>query len=180
MPLILSEIASYITIFLVWYLFRKLGKRNVTGDMIAGTMVGVFSEFAVEPLVDYHFKITFYKDTPVIIPIAWGMMFTLTTFLSEKLYYFFLKKHAILPKDKRIFIFDVLAGILVGFPLETIGTNIQLWHYRFDKVDWDWGIIPLLNMPLEVLLAYALIMLTAPTFVRYWQGAFEGRQSLHA
>jgi len=173
--LILIEIFSFVQIPLYWWLFKKFANRNVLGDMIAGTMIGCFIEFATEPLWDYHFAITVYKDTPLSVVLGWGVMFTLVVFLSEKLYCWILQKKSIVPYDKRIFIFDVLGAVLIGFPLETIGLKAGVWDYRYDILDWNWGTVPFFNMPYEALVGYALLMLIAPTFVRYWQAAFEGR-----
>lgn len=175
MKLALMEIGSYIFIFLVWYIFCRALKRDITGDMLVGTLFGIFNEFTAEPITDYYFKINFYKDIPIIIPIAWGMMFALTIYLSEKLYALFLNQKKIVPGDKRILLLDLLSGLAIGFPLETLGSKSGLWKYNFEAVGWDLGKIPFLDMPLEVLVAYGLLMLTGPTVVRYWEGSFEGR-----
>ncbi|MCB4757028.1 MAG: hypothetical protein LHV69_08410 [Elusimicrobia bacterium] len=175
MKFILWEIVSYLTVFAVWLFFRRVLKRNITGDILIGTVFGVFSEFFTEPFVNYHFKLTFYKDVPVVIPIAWGMMFAMTAYVSERLYSFFLKRRKIVAQDKRILVFDVIAGLLVGFFLETVGSQARLWEYNSLAIGWNLGTIPFLNMPVETLIAYALIMLVMPTVVRYWHGSFEGR-----
>jgi len=177
MKLILWEIWSYVQVPIYIWLFKRYANRNVIGDIIAGSMIGCFIEFATEPLWDYHFMFTIYKDIPPSIIIGWGVMFMLVVFLSEKLYCWVLKKKKIIPYDKRIFIFDVVGAVLIGFPLETIGLKAGIWDYRYDLLQWDWGTVPYFNMPYEALVGYALLMLIAPTFVRYWQGAFEGRTS---
>lgn len=177
MKLVIWEIWAYVQIPVLWYLFKRYAKRNVSGDMIAGTMIGMFIEFATEPLWDYHFKINIYKDTPLAVVMGWGVMFTLVTFFSEKLYCFVLRKPSIAPYDKRIFLFDVVAASLIAFPLETIGLKSGIWDYRYDRLGWDWGKIPFFDMPYEALFGYCLLMLVGPTFVRYWQGAFEGVRS---
>lgn len=170
------EIFSYVQIPLYIYLFWKFAHRNVVGDIVAGTIVGCFIEFATEPLWDYHFKITVYKDTPLSIVLGWGVMFMLVVFISEKLYMKILRKPAVQPYDKRIFLFDVLGALLIGLPFEKIGLMMGVWDYRFDRLDWNWGTMPVFNMPYEALAGYALLMLVAPTFVRYWQGSFEGQR----
>lgn len=175
MKLALMEILSYLVVFGVWLFFRRILKRDITGDMLIGTVLGVFSEFASEPLCDYYFSLTFYKDIPVIIPVAWGMMYAITVFISEKLYTRLTRLPAIRPGDKRVLALDVFSGMLVGFPLETIGTWAGIWTYNYNVVNWTMPRIPVLNMPLEALIAYGLLMLTGPTIVRYWEGAFEGR-----
>jgi len=121
MTLIFMEIWSYLQAPLTAYLFWKLAKRNVVGDLIAGTIIGMYIEFATEPLWDYHFRITIYKDIPPGIVLGWGIMFTLAVFISEELYKILFKQHSVLPYDKRIFITDVLAAPIVGLPLEKIG-----------------------------------------------------------
>ena len=176
MKLILWEVWSFAQIPLYVYLFRKWARRNIVGDIVAGTMIGLFVEFATEPLWDYHFKLTFYKDIPIAVPLGWGIMFALVVFFSEKLYLWVLRKNEIAPYDKRIFVFDLLAGVLIGFPLETIGKRAGIWDYNYDLLQWDWGQVPFFEMPYEALLGYALLMLVAPTFVRYWQGSFEGKR----
>jgi hypothetical protein len=177
--LILVEIMSFVQIPLYWYLFRRFAKRDVTGDMIAGTIIGCFIEFSTEPLWQYHFKITVYKhNTPLGVVLGWGVMFTLVTYFSEKLYCWFLKKTAIEPYDKRIFIFDVLGAACIALPIETFGVRVGAWDYRYDVLQWNWGTIPFFNMPYEALFGYCLLMLVGPTFVRYWQAAFEGRRTI--
>ena len=173
MKLIVWEIIFYLTVLAAWFLFRKLAKRNITGDILAGSMLGMFYECATEPLCNYHFKITIYRDIPLAVIFAWGAMFAMVVFFSEKLYCSFLGKKKIVPYDKHIFIFDVLAGAIIGFPLGSMGSRLGLWEYRCDLFQWNWSEIPFFRMPPEILVAYMLIMLTGPTFVRYWQGAFE-------
>lgn len=173
--MLIWEIWTYVQIPIYIYLFRRFAHRNVIGDMIAGSIIGVYIEFATEPLWDYHFRLTVYKDVPLSIILGWGVMFTIVVWVSEKLYCWILKKPAIEPYDKRIFIFDVIGSMLVGFPLETIGLKSGIWDYRYDLLNWGWGTIPFFEMPYEALVGYGLLMLMAPTFVRYWQGAFEGR-----
>ena len=91
MDLILLEIFAYVQIPLYWYLFKRFANRNVAGDMLAGTIIGAFNEFVTEPLWDYHFRITIYKDTPLAVVLGWGVMFTLVVFVSEKLYCWILR-----------------------------------------------------------------------------------------
>lgn len=177
MTLIFMEIWSYLQAPLTAYLFWKLAKRNVVGDLIAGTIIGMYIEFATEPLWDYHFRITIYKDIPPGIVLGWGIMFTLAVFISEELYKILFKQHSVLPYDKRIFITDVLAAPIVGLPLEKIGLWTGVWDYHYELLNWSGIVVPVFGMPLEALIGYALLMLVAPTFVRYWQKGFEGRNT---
>lgn len=179
MSLILWEIWAYLHIPLYWYLFRKLAKRNVIGDIIAGTLVGLFIEFSTEPLWNYHFKFVLYKDVPLAVPLGWGMLLTLITFFSEKLYCWTLKKESVKSNDKRILIFDAVGAALIGFPLETMALKSGLWDYRMDILQWNWGTVPFFNMPYEALVGYMLLMLVAPSFLRHWREAF-GSRSLEA
>lgn len=174
MTLLLLEIWGFLQVPVVWWLFRRYARRNVAGEMLAGAIVGIFWEISTEPLWDYFFKVTFYRDAPVAVITGWMVMFALITFVSEKLYKLFLRKPAIAPRDKRIFFFDVLAAALVSLPMETLGAKLGVWRYRQDILNWDWGFIPFFNMPWEIMFGYSLLMLVAPTFVRYWEGAFEG------
>lgn len=175
--LLFWETWSYVQIPLVWWLFRRLARRNVAGDMLAGSLLGLFMEFATEPLWDYHFRITVYRDVPLSVLPAWGVMYAITVFVSEKLYCRTLGRPAVAPGDKRIFLFDLVSGLLVGVPMEWIGLRAGVWTYNYGLLGWDWGFAPLLGMPYESLFGYALMMLTAPTFVRHWEGPFEGRRS---
>src|SRR5688572_22489715 len=134
MKLIIWEIWSYVQLPLLWYLFKRFAHRNVLGEMVAGTVIGCFLEFATEPLWDYHFRFTIYKDIPPSIIMGWGMMFTLTTFFSEKLYCKILKLPAIVAGDKRIFIFDLITAALIALPLEALGLKSGVWDYRYDRL----------------------------------------------
>lgn len=174
MKLILWEIWTYVQVPVMVYVFKRFAKRNVIGDLVAGSIIGLFIEFATEPLWDYHLQITIYKDTPLSIILGWGVMFTLVVFASEKLYLWILRRDTIKPYDKRIFLFDVVAAAAIAFPLETIGLKAGIWDYRYDLLQWDWGTVPFFEMPYEALVGYALLMLVAPTFVRYWEASFEG------
>ncbi|MCB4757027.1 MAG: hypothetical protein LHV69_08405 [Elusimicrobia bacterium] len=175
MKLALWEIFTYVEIPLVWYLFKHYAKRNVLGDIIAGTIVGVLIEFITEPLWNYHFVITYFKDTPVTLPTSWGITFAIITYFSERLYCKFLEKDEVRLYDKRILVFDLVVGIPLGLLCEIIGLKSGIWEYNYGLLKWNWGEIPFVHMPYEALVGYALLMLSVPTFVRYWQGAFEGK-----
>jgi len=173
MKLILFEVWSYLQIPVAWYAFRKFAKRNVAGAILSGTIVGLCNEFITEPFWNYHFRITIYKDIPLSVPFAWGVMFALVVFLSEKLYCWILRKESIQPYDKRILLFDVVGAVVIGLPFETIGVKTGVWDYNYELLQWNWGTIPFFHMPYEALVGYILMMLVAPTFVRYWQSSFE-------
>ncbi len=167
------EVWGFIQVPLVWYLFRRFGKRNVTGELIAGTIIGAFIEFATEPLWDYHLKVTVYKDVPLVIVIGWGMMFTLATCLSEWMYKKVTGKTVVDDRDKRLLLLDVVCAVAVALPIEKLGLATGVWTYRYDLLQWDWGKVPFFNMPLEALFGYALLMLIGPSYVRHWQREFE-------
>ena len=173
MKLIILEAIMYLQIPVVWYLFRRYAKKDVSGTMIAGVMIGIFNEFATEPLWDYHLALNIYKDTPLCVVLGWGVMFTLVAFISEKLYCAALKTGKMDPQDKRVLLFDVLAAAAIAFPTETLCLKLGIWDYRFDKLNWDWGTIPLVGMPWEALAGYCMLMLIGPSFVRAWERQFS-------
>jgi hypothetical protein len=174
LKLTLFEIGMYIQIPIVWYLFRRYAGRVVTGEMIAGAMIGIFNEFATEPLWDYHLQITYYKDTPAGIILCWAVMFTIVTWVSEKIYCAVFRQKKIIPNDKRIFLADLASAAIIAFPIETLGIKTGIWTYRYDRLNWDWGAVPFFNMPWEALVGYCLLMLIGPSFVRMWEKPFEG------
>jgi hypothetical protein len=171
--LALLEIWGFLQVPVVWWLFRRYARRNVTGEMIASAIVGVFWEISTEPLWDYHFRVTFYRDIPVAVICGWMVMLTLITFVAKKMYCAVLGLREIRTRDKRIFIFDIIAAGLIALPMETAGAKLGVWTYRQDLLQWHWGLIPFLNMPWEIMFGYSLLMLVVPTFVRYWEAAFE-------
>ncbi len=173
MKLIIFEAAIYALVPLVWFLFKRFAGRNVAGEMIAGAIIGFFNEFATEPLWDYHFRLTYYKDIPVAIILSWGVLFAVVVYVSEKMYCFARKRKTIKPGDVSIFIFDLLAAALIAFPVETLGVKSGIWTYRYDRLNWDWGTVPLFNMPWEALFGYCLLMLIGPSFVRAWEKTFD-------
>lgn len=173
MLLNILEVWSYLQIPVVAWLFHKYAKRNVTGDLLAGMIVGVFFEFVTEPMWTYHFHFTIYKDTPPGVIFGWGVMFTVGVFLSEKIYLWLFKEKTIIPYDKRIFLTDVLSVPLIALPFEKIGLMAKVWDYNFSILGFSGVNIPFFNMPLEVFVGYIFLMLVAPTFVRYWQVGFE-------
>ena len=173
MLLAVMEIWSYAQVPLCWFLFKKLAKRNVLGELIAGTIIGCFWEYSTEALWTYNFNIVVYKDIPPGVPLGWGVIFTLAVFFSEKLYFFLFKENTVKPRDKRIFITDLVTAVAIGLPFEKFGLVTGVWTYNYDILNWSQARIPVFNMPYEVLIGYALLMLIAPTFVRYWQESFE-------
>jgi hypothetical protein len=169
------EIWSYVHVPLVWYLFKRYAHKDVSGSIIAGAIIGCFLEFSTEPLWTYHFRFTIYKDIAPSIFLGWGVLFTLTMYVSERLYQAVLHRRRVDAGDKRLFAFDVLAACLIAFPMETLGMKSGVWNYNQSVLHWSWGTVPLLHMPYEALLAYVLLMLIAPTFIRRWRGAFSMR-----
>ncbi|OGS18951.1 MAG: hypothetical protein A2219_07990 [Elusimicrobia bacterium RIFOXYA2_FULL_50_26] len=173
MILVIMEIWSYVQVPLCWFLFRKLARRNVLGDMAAGVIIGCFWEYSTDALWTYHFKFNIYGDIPPGVPLGWGVMFACAVFVSEKLYYFLFNKNTIEPHDKRIFLTDILSAVLIGLPFEKFGLATGVWEYHYEILHWSPARIPVFDMPYEVMIGYCLLMLIAPTFVRYWQGTFE-------
>jgi hypothetical protein len=167
MSLALWEAWSYAQAPLVWWLFRRFARREVAGQILAGTLMGLYIEFATEPLWDYHFQLAYYKDIPPSVPLGWGVMFALVAFLAERLYVGWTGRPAD-PEDKRLLILDALAGVVVGVPLEKMGLAAGVWDYRYDLLGWDWGHLPFFGMPYEAVVGYALLMLVGPTYVRRW------------
>ena len=172
MNLALWEVWSYIHLPLIWYLFKRYGRRDVSGSLIAGTIIGCFLEFSTEPLWTYHFRYTVYKDIAPSIVMGWGGLFTLTIFFSEKLYRWWLRVDRVRVNDKRLFIFDVVAACIIAFPMETMGLKSGVWTYNYEILNWNWGMVPFFEMPYEALFGYALLMTIAPTFIRRWRDAF--------
>jgi len=169
MTLFFLELWSYLQIVVVWVAFKRFAKRDVSGGLLAGSLIGLMNEFITEPFWLYHFKINIYKDIPLSVIPAWGVLLVMVTFLSEKAYKAVFKINRINPKNYRILLFDIIIGVLVGFPVETIGIKFGAWEYNYDLLQWNWGNIPVLGMPTEALIGYALFMLVFPSFVRHWQ-----------
>ena len=172
MKLILWEIYSYVHIPIIWFLFKRFGKKDVSGSLIAGSVIGLFLEFATEPLWIYHFKFTFYKDIAPSIVMGWGVLFTLVVEFSEKLYRVVLQERRVRMDDTRLFVFDVIAACVIAFPMETMGLKSGVWDYNYPVLNWSWGTVPVFQMPYEALVGYMLLMLVAPSFVRRWRGPF--------
>ena len=173
MSLLFWEIWSYAHVPLVWYLFKRYARRDVSGSILAGALIGVFLEFSTEPLWTYHFRFTIYKDIAPSIFLGWGVLFTLVLFVSETLYKAVLRTARVRTGDKRLFVFDVAAACVIAFPMETIGHKAGVWDYNHGVLNWSWGTVPFFEMPYEALAAYALLMLIAPTFIRRWRDAFS-------
>jgi hypothetical protein len=173
MKLLILEIWFYLQVPLTWYAFKRFAKRDVLGELLAGTIIGCFIEFVTEPLWNYHFRFTIYKDVAPCIVIGWGVMFTLVVSFSEKLYKTFLRTDKVVMTDKRIFVFDVIAAAVVAFPIETIALKLGVFDYNYNLLKWNWGEVPFFKMPYEALFGYCLLMLIGPTFVRCWEKPFE-------
>ncbi len=52
MKLAILEAWFYLQVPVTWYVFRRFARRNVLGELMAGTIIGCFIEFATEPLWD--------------------------------------------------------------------------------------------------------------------------------
>lgn len=163
----------FVQVPLVWYLFKRFAKRNVSGEMIAAAIVGVVWEISTEPLWDYHFRLTFYRDTPVAVITGWMVMLTLIVRFSDWCYRRTLGLARVKYGDKRVFLYDIFAAACIALPMETAGAKLGVWTYRQDLLQWHWGLIPFFNMPYELLFGYSLLMLIVPTFIRYWEKSFE-------
>lgn len=172
MKLALLELWFYLQVPLTWYVFRRFARRNVLGELTAGAIIGCFIEFATEPLWDYHFRFTLYKDVPPGVILGWGVMFTLVVFVSEWLFRLFFRSRPELT-DKRVFLTDVLGAALIAFPIETLALKLGVWDYNYGILNWNWGEVPFFKMPYEALFGYCLLMLIGPTFVRCWERPFE-------
>lgn len=159
--------------YLVWYCFRKWARRDVLGDLIAGVLIGFFWEYSTEALWTYHLQVNVYKDIPLAILFGWGVMFTLAVFVSEKMFILFFRMKDTIRHDLRVFITDVIAAFLVGLPIEKFGLVTGLWDYNYGILNWSPARDPVFHMPYEVLVGYGLLMMIAPTFVRYWHKAIE-------
>lgn len=169
----IMEIWSFLQLPVAWLVFRKFAKRNVLGELIAGAIIGVFIEFSTEALWDYHFRITVYKDIPLCVILGWGLMFTLATYFSERLYRWVFRKDSVDDTDKRIFLTDAFSALAIALPLEKLGLVLGLWEYNPEIGQWEWGQIPFFDMPWEVLFGYTVLMLVGPTFVRHWERELE-------
>lgn len=167
--LALWELWSYAQVPLFWWLFRRFLRRDISGELVAGTLFGVYIEFATEPLWDYHFAITFYRDIPPSVPLGWGVMFSLVAFVSEALFCRLRPGARTDRADRRLLACDALAGVLVGVPLEWMGKSAGVWDYNTDVLGWEWGALPGVGLPYEALAGYALLMLIGPSFVRHWR-----------
>jgi hypothetical protein len=167
------EIIALAVPYFLWYGFRKFARRNVLGDLLAGMLIGFFWEYSTEALWTYHLQVNVYKDIPLAILLGWGVMFTLAVFVSEKLFFLFFKSHESCRPDLRVFITDVTAAFLVGLPIEKFGLLTGLWDYNYEILHWSLARDPIFKMPYEVLVGYGLLMMIAPTFVRYWHSAIE-------
>lgn len=160
------ELSSFVQLPLMWLLFRKFGKVDVLRSMVAGAVVGCFIEFSTEPLWAYHYRITVYKDVPLAVVLGWGFLLTLVTTASNSVYRRLVSTGS--GRDWRRVVCDVCAGVAVALPLEAIGLKSGVWDYNYAALQWTWGTLPVIEMPYEALLGYALLMLVAPTYVRYW------------
>jgi|GEM_PF-999426 len=157
----------------MWYTFHKWLDRDILGDLIAGALIGVFWEYSTEALWSYHMMVNIYKDIPLAIIFGWGVMFSLAVFVSEKLYILLFHAKQEDEHDLRVFITDVIAAFIVGLPIEKFGLVCGLWDYHYEILNWSPARDPIFRMPYEVLVGYALLMMIAPTFVRFWHEKFK-------
>ena len=170
--------SSYAMPALFFGLFLGLAHRNILGDIIAGTVFGFFWEFSTARFWDYRLGWKLPWGTPPAVIINWGVLFAVVVFLSERLYKSMFHRAQVELHDPRIFLTDVVAGLCVGCPAEWLGLYRGLWTYKDCPSCWSgWGPkVPILGLPSDIFIGYALMMLVAPTFVRYWQGALHGRR----
>lgn len=163
-----AELSTLVAVLLIFPIFFRIFRKNIIGEFIAGVVLGIFFEIATEPVWDYHLTWYLYKDVSPIIMLGWGVSFTILVKLSDWFYKKVYHKKQVNLFDLRLFASDLIVGTTWLTAVELFGINVlHGWNY---SPELGWHImIPIINFPLEAVLALALFSLVMPTFVRHWQ-----------
>ncbi|MBD3322893.1 MAG: hypothetical protein GF350_17480 [Chitinivibrionales bacterium] len=168
----LGEWLATVAFIGTWLLFRFGIKKDITGDLIAGMIVGATVEYLTEAYWDYNLNVYIYKDISFFVVMGWGYSFTYFIFISELLYKKLFNKSSISMFDKRIILCDALVGPVWFIANEYIGMHVlNLWAYS-SSAGWS-TIIPVIRYPLEGLIGSVFFSITFPAFIRYWQKKFD-------
>lgn len=160
------------TIILNPILFWFIGKRNVTGEMICGTLIGIFIELITEPDWDYNLKFYIYKDVSPLVILGWGVSFSWVVAVSDFVYKLWVKGKKVKLFDKRVLLTDFVCGTIMFVSVEVFAMHVlHAWTYS-PILGWTL-IVPIINYPFEGVLGSMLAALILPTFVRYWQKSFD-------
>jgi hypothetical protein len=161
------EIFVIVETAIVFGLFFVLGK-SIWRQWIAGVVLGILFELLTEPYWNYHLSFYLFRDLSPIIMLGWGSSFVLVVNFSEWIYKRIFKRKRVDIFDRRLFITDFLASLVVLTAMEYVGVNIlHGWDYNSAVLGWQ-IMIPYLNLPLEALFGLAIVAFMLPTYVRHW------------
>jgi len=131
----LFTIATLLIIVTIIWLYRE---KNLWGEIILGSVVGLIWELATESLWDYNdymFSLYIYKDVPLSVVLGWVVVFMISSIIADYLY----------ERVKNDFVATVTSIFIVGSLLETMGITLNLWTYTVDftltKVIVGWAVV---------------------------------------
>ncbi|MBD3315216.1 MAG: hypothetical protein GF344_05470, partial [Chitinivibrionales bacterium] len=160
----LGEWVEVIAWISTYWVFRLGLKRDVSGEYIAGIMLGATIEFLTEAYWDYNFEVYLYRDISLFVIMGWGYSFAYFLLFSELLYKALTGSTVVRPHDYRILLCDAVVGPVWFIGNEFIGMHVlRLWTYS-SAANWVHK-IPVINYPIEGLVACVLFSLTFPTFI---------------
>jgi hypothetical protein len=154
---------------IAWYCFKK----DLTGMLFSGMLLGVTIEYITEIYWDYSLHVYLWRDISLFVIMGWGYNFTFYILLSG----FFIRKVTKIKDDLRpdpkLILFDMFLGPVWFLSNEFLGMKVlHLWTYSkatgwTNNVSWLW------NYPMEGILGAFFLCITLPSFVRFGANAFS-------
>lgn len=152
------------TLIITWFVFKK----DVTGMLLAGMLIGLCIEFITEAYWNYSLIVYLYKDISLFVIMGWGYSFTLYLLLSGWLFRFIVRSKNVYAHDLRLLLMDIFIGPIWFLSNELLGMKgLHLWTYSecagwTHPIPWLWG------YPLEGVIGAIFLSTVMPSFVRYW------------
>lgn len=163
-----SELLTILTLIVSWWSISRLWKKPFWATFFAGMLTGLCVEYMTEPEWTYTMQLYIWRDVSPFVIVGWGVNFTWVILLSEKVCKLFFGRQAGTRWDKRLFISDALVGVLYFLGVELIGLHVlKVWQYNA-ILGWN-TLIPVIQYPLEGVVAILLFSLTFPWMIRYWK-----------
>ncbi len=166
-----GELLTLAALLISWLVFRYRLKRNFWHMWIPGAILGLAVEFMTEPEWTYSLQCYLWRDISPFVIAGWGIVFTWLVTISDYCYrkMFGAPPGTRGPRDPRLWLTDIIVGIPLFLGNELFGLHIiKIWQYN-TVLRWD-TMIPLIDYPLEGLVAIICFSLAVPAAVRYWKG----------
>ena len=157
------------TLIIAWFAFKK----DLTGMMLAGMLIGIAIEYLTEIYWVYSMKVYIWRDVSLFVIMGWGYNFTFYILLSGVLSRLLFKSKNAFAADPKFIPMDMICGPVWFLSNELWGMKgLHLWNYS-KYAGWTHTIPWLFNFPSEAIIGALFLCMVMPSFVRYWAHALS-------